>query len=76
MVFAASNYPDGHPTGSVITALSVTCQSCEEVSEVTATYERDTNASFIEPMDCPECGAEFSEQALNESEPLDDVDWY
>lgn len=65
----ASNYPPGHPTGSITTRLEAECPNCHETVHITDTYERDTNAHIIDDdVICENCGTELNEQ-------LDKLNW-
>lgn len=56
-----SNYPPGHPTGVDVQTLRVQCGYCGAATEVTQTYERDVNATTVEPDGCARCGRPFDD---------------
>ena len=67
-----NNYPPGHPTGIERGTNDVACQECGSVQAVDYENDRATNSGeWFGDLFCKDCGTEFSDDALLDSEPFE-----
>jgi hypothetical protein len=73
----SSNYPPGHPTGTISTVTQIECPDCGTDCTIHCDYERDTNATIIDDAYCEKCKHDFTEDELEKSDWEDpyEPDW-